>query len=89
VAVRLKFLFLSGPRAARFGPQLADGQFDDMEQGRRAAMTAAETHGDVDLIDIQDDDGSVSEVWLLRSGKWELDQETEAAMQGATAAKPP
>jgi hypothetical protein len=77
VAVRLKFTFFSGPGAERVGPRLASGEFGDMEQGRLAAMTAAETeHADVDLIDIQAEDGSVSEVWMLRDGKWERDPET-------------
>ena len=88
MTVRLKFTFFSGPGGERVGPQLARGEFGDMEQGRLAAMTAAEKeHIGVDLIDIQADDGSVFEVWMLRDGQWELDQETEASMQGDLAAE--
>jgi len=40
-------------------------------------MTAAQKeHIGVDPIDIQADDGSASEVWMLRDGKWERDPET-------------
>lgn len=59
-------------------PHLASGEFGHMEPGRLASMTATEKwRTNVDLIGIQADDEPVSEVWLPRNRKWELDRETE------------
>ena len=55
----------------------AGGLFDDMEHGRQVAKHTAEAeHADCDLIDIQTDDGAVSELWIRRDGARKRDAET-------------
>ena len=75
--VRLNFLFFPAEKEEGVLPIRAGGEFDDMEHGRQVARHKAESeHADCDLIDIQTDDGAVSELWIRRDGAWERDPET-------------
>jgi hypothetical protein len=77
VPIKLNFWFYPAEKAAGVLPIRAGGEFDNIEHGRHVAKHTAEAeHPDCDLVDIQTDDGAVSELWVLREGAWERDAET-------------